>query len=190
MDATFSRDELYALAPADLHDLLVLADGDGIPEQAAALGLDVYGNPSDCLAVMAAVPDWPGLPSPSVRDNAAAQSGVNSGLTPESTAPEPPTTGDGEGSDDAQGLPEPDPAGAASLADLMAATAGTGQPFMAGTYALYADPTGAVVLVTQDPDGSVRRSVVPAKMVRLALALMAGETPKGFGLIGKLLSRG
>jgi hypothetical protein len=55
---------------------------------------------------------------------------------------------------------------------------------MAGTFALYADPSGAVVMVTETAATGVRRDVIPRKAVKFALGLMAG---KGRGMLGRLI---
>jgi hypothetical protein len=88
------------------------------------------------------------------------------------------------------GLPEPDAEGATELADAIGDSARTGRPFMAGTFALHGDPSGAVVMVTEDAAGRVRKSVVPRKIVRLALGLMAGERSGMAGFLARRLGRG
>lgn len=55
-------------------------------------------------------------------------------------------------------------------------------PFLQGTFALYADPSGALVLVTDIPGRGLERNVLPAAMVRAALAVAGGG--------GKLASLG
>lgn len=190
---TFTRRELRELAPADLADLLRMAtapEADGQPwANAMALGLDPT-NPNDRKAVEAAweVAGYEAEPfSPPI---GAGQDGVRSDLTPTETGQPGPDKDQGPGSGDAYGLPEPDAAGAADLADAIRNSAESGRPFMAGTFALYGDPSGAVVLVTEDAAANVRRSVVPRKVVRLALGLMAGERSGMAGFLAKRFGRG
>lgn len=193
-DKTFTRRELRELEPGDLADLLRMAS---TPETdlnqpwgaAMALGLDPT-NPNDRKAVESAweVAGYESDPfSPPI---GAGQDGVRQYLTPDE--PDGPTPGDDQdgGSGDALGLPEPDAAGAADLADAIGQSAASGRPFMAGTFALYGDPSGAVVLVTEDAAENVRRSVVPRKVVRVALSLMAGERSGMAGFLAKRFGRG
>lgn len=180
---TFDPHELLSLDPPTLRGLLDLAPGDTEIVKAAYLGLDcsisehraaverAYALHSEPLQAF----------SPPI---GAGRSGVNDTLTPERPAEQ--TGGDGhpEDPEDGLGLPEPDPAAAAGMAEILASTAGTGRPFMAGTFALYSDPSGAVVMVTETDNAGVRRDVIPRKAVRFALGLMSG---KRGGLLGRLI---
>jgi len=184
---TFTRAELRGLDPQDLADLIGLAEGSTPFECAQSLGLDPT-NPNDRKAVEAAVAvRWPGEQSFSPPIG-AGEEGVRSDLTPADPQPATPDTGEGDDSTDALGLPQPDPEAAADMAELLRISSGTGKPFMAGTFAMYSDPSGAVVLVTEDQAGNVRRSVIPTKAVSFALGLMAGKRPGG--MLGRLLFRG
>lgn len=198
MTEGFTRAELRQLQPTDLADLLRLADSDTPWGSAMLLGLDPT-NPNDRKAVEAAWRAAEYEPDAFTPPVGAGQPGVRSDLTPPGAEPALPTPGQDvaptaaesvpEGADEL-GLPPADPEGAKSLADTMGRSAATGQPFMAGTFALYADPTGAVVLVTEDADGNVKRSVVPRKAVRLGLSLMAGEGGPLARLLGRRMARG
>lgn len=203
---TFTRAELRALPPSDLADLIRMAIEPGDDwsatdtawKAAMTLGLDPT-NPNDRKAVEAAWRATSEVPESFSSPVGAGHPGVRSDLTLPGAEPALPTPGQGvaptaaesvpEGADEL-GLPPADPEGARTLADTMARSAATGQPFMAGTFALYADPTGAVVLVTQDADGNVKRSVVPRKAVRLGLSLMAGEGGPLSRLLGRRMARG
>jgi hypothetical protein len=185
--STFTRSELRELAPADLADLIELAEGRTPYECALALGLDPT-NPNDREAVDAAVRsrDWThptGGPA-----SAAGQEGVRSDLTPAPAEPAPPIDGTPEDFAEAMGLPEPSEHAADDMALLLGRSIATGEPFMAGTFALYAVPDGSVVLVTEDPQGDVKRAVVPPKVVKASVALMTGKGPKG--MLGRMLRRG
>jgi hypothetical protein len=182
--STFTAAELLALSPPDLYSLLELCEGDSPVQRAAALGLDC-SDPVHREAVERAC-------TPSVeRAQAfsppigAAHRGVRSDLTPAEQTPADPGTAEGGGYAEALSLPEPDPEGARGMAELLAAAAGTGEPFMAGTFALYADPSGAVVMVTETAATGVRRDVIPRKAVRFALGLMGGG--KSRGMLGRLI---
>lgn len=207
-DQTFSRAELRQLAPGDLADLLRMAappDSDNQPWAAAMLlGLDPT-NPNDRKAVEAAWDAAGYVPDSFSAPVGAGQPGVRSDLTPTGAGEPAPDDGmplDPRGTyvalsvasdvavDAGVGLPEPDAEGAADLADAIAESAARGRPFMAGTFALYGDPSGAVVLVTEDAAGNVKRSVVPRKIVRLALGLMSGERSGMAGFLAKRLGRG
>lgn len=67
---------------------------------------------------------------------------------------------------------------AAAVAQLDAPVSGEVEgapaPILAGTFALYADPSGALVLVTDIPGRGVERNVLPAGMVRAGLAVAGG----------------
>ena len=195
--SVFSPAELLALEPSDLRGLMDLADGDGIAERAATLGLDIAA-PAHCRAVMLAYPEVPEWIVPTASgpvtvsgvlgtagypSDAAGQTGVRQDLTPPGTSPAHGT----------HGHPEPPQtlsdgfSGPADLAAHMAAHKGTGTPFLAGTFALYAAPDGSVVMVTETTQAGIRRDVMPAKLVRMALGLAAGQ---GGGIMGRLFGRG
>jgi hypothetical protein len=183
----FTRAELRALPPTDLADLLRLAEGDTPIAAAVTLGLDPK-SPEDCRAVEAAVLaiiDQDEAYSPPI---GADPAGVRSDLTP--AVPEGP---DRSAALAEQGLTDlgavqADPTGARELALMMDRSAATGEPFLAGTFALYAAPTGDVVMVTEGIGEGVRRSVVPKRWVRTALGLMSGEGAGGMKgrILGKL----
>lgn len=189
MSSTFNRFELRALAPADLADLLRMAaapDSDNQPWGAAMLlGLDPT-NPNDRKAVEAAWDAAGYLPDPYSPPIGGSENGVRSDLTPDILA--------GQDADEemdlSDGLPQPDPEGALAVGAMLEKSRTTGEPFMAGTYALYADPSGAVVMVTEDATGHVRRSVVPRKVVKLAIGLMAGERQGKNGMLLRVLGFG
>lgn len=185
--SAFTRAELLALAPHDLADLLAMSEGDNVLRKAEELGLDPWGSPADYEAVKAAVPGWecPGDPDGPVIG--AGQLGVRSDLTPNPQEPATPTGGQGDPLGEALGLPEPDPAAAADMAEILRTSAGTGEPFMAGTFALYAAPDGSVVMVTETTAHGIRRDVIPRKAVKFALGMMAGKAPFG---MGRLFGRG
>lgn len=188
-DTTFSRDELRALAPADLRGLLELADGETEWQKAISLGLSPT-NPRDRVAVIKAL-ESEELPSESFSAPiGAGDSGVRSDRTPDE--PEPATAVDRmpDQEEQALSLPEADPEAAADIAAKMQASAATGSPFVAGTFALYATPKGDVVVVVEHQDGTVTRPVIPKKMVRLALGMIAGEQKGIAGIIARKLGRG
>ncbi len=191
----FKTEELLALPPAELAELLAMAEGDLIVDKAHHLGLDVFGRYADYQAVKAAVPTWDGPGDPEGPIIGAGQTGVRSDLTPDELPGAGPT-GDGDGDlrdvTDALSPPAPDPVQAEALAAAIDLSKATGRPFMGGTYALYALPDGSVLCVTEDAHGTVERRPIPAMAVRAALALMSGEAPEGFvaKMLRKRLSRG
>lgn len=183
----FTRTELRELPPSDLADLLRLTGNDNVWGAAQQLGLDV-ANAFDRMAVQAAwdVAGYELDPySPPIGSD---PEGVRSDLTP--AIPEGP---DRSAAMAEQGLTDlgavqADPTGARELALMMDRSAATGEPFLAGTFALYAAPTGDVVMVTEGIGEGVRRSVVPKRWVRTALGLMSGEGAGGMKgrILGKL----
>jgi hypothetical protein len=183
--SAFTTAELLGLPASDLRDLLELAPGESLGGRAAYLGLDLAA-PTHLAAVQRACPELAEPVQPYSPPIGAAQAGVRSDRTPDELAPATPTEGHPVGVDDALRLPEPDPAAAAGLADMLAESAGTGQPFMGGTFALYADPSGAVVMVTETATGT-RTDVIPRKAVKFALGLMSG---KGTGMLGRMIGLG
>lgn len=192
--STFTASELLALDAETLRGLLELAEGDDVVVRAAYLGLDC-SVPAHRAAVERAVYAGAPAPQPFSPPVGAAQPGVRSDLTPTEAPPSAP--GDGHPtevttpenrSQPEPSLPAPDPGAAAALADVLAATAGTGRPFMAGTFALYSDPSGSVVMVTETAAGQ-RNDVIPRKLVKLALGLMAGKGP-GIGMLARMVGRG
>lgn len=190
--SAFTRAELLALEPRDLADLLKMADGDTPELSARALGLDI-SDPADRKAVIAAVEAIIDAAEPGGPVVGAGQLGVRSDLTPKEPAIPCGYCGDhhpGEdrhGEAEALGLPEPSPAAAADMAEILRASAGTGVPFLAGTFALYAAPDGSIVMVTETNTHGVRRDVIPRKAVKFALGMMAGKAPFG---MGRLFGRG
>jgi hypothetical protein len=182
----FSEQELLGLDAPTLRDLLDLAEGGNVMERAAYLGLNPLVVPSHYVAVRAAVPELETGTQPFSPPIGAAQDGVRFNLTPDETEPDAPIDGQGDDAGDPLGLPEPDPAAAEDLAVMLAESAGTGRPFMAGTFALYSDPTGAVVIVTETEKSGVRRDVIPRKAVRFALSMMGGGGAKR-GLLARMI---
>lgn len=183
MDTTFSRQELRALDPADLRGLLELADGDTDLQKAMALGLDPT-SPSDREAVIRAMGILPnGVPD-------AGESDVRFDLTPDGPGEPADPSGQGTPSSEALVPADSDPVAAASIRDAMLASVQTGEPFFAGTFALYATPRGEIVCVTQDQQGIVKRSVVPRRAVQMALALIAGERTGVAGMLARRFGRG
>lgn len=171
--STFTPAELLELDAADLRGLLEIAEGDTHAARARHLGLDPH-HPAHVAAVERAY----GIESYSPPIG-AAQTGVRSDLTPTEQAPDTP--------DDDQDQADGDPQTLSDVADFqrgMAESVRTGQPFFAGTFAMYGHPSGAVVLVTEDQCGEVRQRVIPRKAVKAGLGIMSG---KG---IGRLFGRG
>lgn len=183
--SAFTTAELLALPASDLNDLMNLAPGETFAGKAAYLGLDL-AIPDHRAAVDRAYDVGTEAEQPYSPPIGAAQTGVRSDRTPTVGYESVPTEGHPVGGDDALRLPEPDPAAAAGLADMLAASAGSGKPFMGGTFALYADPSGAVVMVTETETGT-RTDVIPRKAVKFALGLMSG---KGTGMLGRMIGLG
>lgn len=181
--STFTAAELLALSPSDLYGLLEISDGADVVQRAAALGLDCSDPVHRAAVERACTPSVERAQafSPPI---GAAQSGVRSDLTPLGRTSPTPHTAEGEPLGEPLGLPEADPAAAAGMAELLAESAGTGRPFMAGTFALYSDPSGAVVMVTETDGTGVRRDVIPRKAVKFALGLMGGRSR---GMLGRLI---
>lgn len=180
--STFTSDELLGLTASDLYGLLELAPGDNPVVKAAYLGLDCsIGEHRDAVDKALEHGDDDGQPfSPPV---GAAQAGVRSDLTPAGPDPAPPVDGQGDPDSEALGLPEADQEGAEGMAALLRASAGTGVPFLAGTFAMYSHPNGDVWLVTETNQSGVRRDPIPRKVVKLALGLMGGGKRS---LLGKM----
>jgi hypothetical protein len=210
----FKTDELLALEADDLGELLLSADGDGIEQRAAALGLDVT-EPRQRQAVERAMHYYDGQLDPNPFSQAAAledaewtapepegpviggaQDHIRENLMPDETAGQGPTGG---GDADLEALTdvltaelsEPQPAlgGMDELASALAESAASGRPFIAGTFAAYATPEGGVCLVTENPAGDIRRDMFPPRMVRLVLGMMNGKAPKGLGMLSRLMTR-
>lgn len=186
--STFTRDELLSLDAETLRGLLDLAEGDSVMQRCQHLGLDPFNHPADYQAVRAAVPELEEGTQPFSPAVGAGQPGVRSDLTPLGPDPVDPVDAQGEPGPDALGLPEPDAAAAATIEQILKESAGTGRPFMAGTFALYSDPTGAVVMVTDTSSSGVRRDVIPRKAVKFALSMIGGGSKRS--MIGKLIGRG
>jgi len=105
-----------------------------------------------------------------------------------------------------QGMTEYGPMSAHAAAAMMAATPDTPDetlrsalapdepvPLLAGTFALYEAPSGALVLVTDTPQHGVVRRHLPAAVVKAGMVLAGGgKMPKGgpAGLLRGLISRG
>lgn len=70
---------------------------------------------------------------------------------------------------------------AAALAELESAPTHT--PLMAGTFALYGDGKGGLVLVTETADGGVQRRQIPARLIKLATGggILGSQLAKIFG---------
>ena len=183
--STFTEQELLGLDPETLRGLLDIAEGGNVMERATYLGLNPLVVPSHYVAVRAAVPELAEGTQPFSPPVGAGQPGVRSDLTPLGPDPVAPMDDQDQGEPDPLGLPEPDPEGAADLAQMMADSAATGQAFMGGTFALYCDPSGAVVMVTETAAGE-RTTVIPRKAVRFALSMMAGGGAKR-GLLSRMI---
>lgn len=71
-----------------------------------------------------------------------------------------------------------------ALTDLLTTppTPDTENPFLAGTFALYMDHDGAVIMVTEIEGRGVERHRIPKAMVSAALSFAGG----GGGIAGKL----
>jgi hypothetical protein len=182
----WNRDELLALDAETLRGLLDVAEGDNVMERAAYLGLEPFHSPADYEAIVAAVPELKTGTQPFSPPVGAAQPGVRSDLTP--TVRPAPGLPDRVAEDlqhvsDEMGLPEPGPEAAADLASMLARSAATGEPVVAGTFALYAHPSGAIILTTETTTHGVRQDVIPKRGVKLALSMIAG---KGAGIFGRL----
>jgi hypothetical protein len=182
-DRPFTRDELLALPAPDVCDLLGLVEGDTMVDRATKLGFDLSYREDEEAVLRALAPvDQPYSPP-----IGADSEGVRSDLTPavpEDRAPSLPVI-DQDLSDLA--MMDASPEAAMDIAEMMDRSASTGEPFLAGTFAMYAAPDGSVVMVTEGtpPLDGVRRSVVPKRWVRSALQLLAGEG----GLKAKMLSK-
>lgn len=182
----WTREELLELDAETLRGLLDVAEGDNVMERAAYLGLEPFHSPADYEAIVAAVPELKTGTQPFSPPVGAGQTGVRSDLTPkEPTGPGLPdrVSGDLRNVSDAMSLPEPGPESAADLASMLAHSAATGEPVIAGTFALYAHPSGAIILTTETTTHGVRQDVIPKRGVKLALSLIAG---KGAGMFGRL----
>jgi len=184
----FSRTELRALSPSDLGDLLRLTGDDNVWEAAMSLGLDPT-NPNDRKAVEAA---WWAVgyePDPYSPPIGAGQAGVRSDLTPV----EPAMPGPIDGMDDAALVDlsdiEANRESGEALALMMDRSAVTGEPFLAGTFAMYATPSGEVVMVTEGMGMGVKKSIFPRRWVRTALGLIAGEGGLKMKMLGKIFGR-
>jgi hypothetical protein len=186
IETPFTRGELLELSADDLGDLLRLVERDTVWEAAVVLGLDVR-DMTDRHAVERAWWAKGYEPEPYGPVIGADSEGVRSDLTPavpEDRAPSLPVI-DQDLSDLA--TMDASPEAAMDIAEMMDRSASTGEPFLAGTFAMYAAPDGSVVMVTEGtpPLDGVRRSVVPKRWVRSALQLLAGEG----GLKAKMLSK-
>lgn len=178
--SVFTPVELLALAPSDLRGLVELADGEQLGVKAAALGLDLT-IPEHLSAFLAAFPEIQEVSY--FADISAGEDGVRSNLTPPGRSPAGPAAGD-HGTPGEAHSPFDGPEG---LTAHIAAHRGTGRPFLAGTFALYAAPDGSVVMVTETDQAGVRRDVMPARLVKLALGFAANQ---GGGLLPRWLRRG
>lgn len=69
----------------------------------------------------------------------------------------------------------------AALAELE--TAPTHVPMLAGTFAIYPDGSGGLVLVTDMEGSGVQRRAIPARLVKMATGggLLGGQLAKIFG---------
>jgi hypothetical protein len=181
----FTRHELLALPATDLGDLLRLTGVDDVWEAARALGLD----PAEYYDRHAVERAWwaKGLePDPFGPVIGSDPEGVRRDLTPTDPADRTGVDGNPDQAIIDLGTIEATPDGARDIAAMMDASVASGEPFMAGTFAMYAAPDGSVVMVTEGIGEGVRRSVVPRRWVRSALQLMAGE---GGGLKMRMLGK-
>lgn len=185
----FTRAELRELAPGDLADLIGLAEGETPWECAMTLGLDPT-NPNDRKAVETAVAARWDVPEPFSPPIGAGQPGVRSDLTPAVQEPATPMRGQDAGELVDLGTIEADGMTARTLAEMMDQSVISGEPFMGGTFAMYAAPDGSVVMVTEGIGDGVRRSVIPRQWVRTALSLAAGEGGIKNKMLGKIFGRG
>lgn len=177
----FDAEELLALSPADLRFLLDAADGDSVMERAAHIGLKPLTHVSHYEALSAAVPELVDRGQPFCPPIGAGQPGVSLDLTPPGTAPEPLP----DGIDVVDALSQSTPEAVADLADALQKSADSGEPFIAGTFALYGHPSGAIIAVTETTTLGLQKSVFPRKLVRVALSMMAGGGKRG--LLSRLL---
>lgn len=186
----FTRQELRELDPADLRGLLELADGETDLQRAMALGLDP-SHPKDRLAVFTAMETAAeDVPTPFSQVIGTDADAVRLNRTADEREPAAPVDGQGGGTSAALMAAEGSLAAATDIRAAMQESAVTGSPMFAGTFALYATPKGEVVLVTEDPAGDVKRSVVPRQAVKMALALIAGERTGLAGLVARKFGRG
>jgi hypothetical protein len=184
----FTRAELLALDPADLLDLLDIADGNNVIEQAQSLGLDTDDG-EQWAAVLAAYQHAHGGPEAFSPPIGAGQAGVRSDLTPiEPAMPGPIDRMDDAALVDLSDIEANRESGEA-LALMMDRSAVTGEPFLAGTFAMYATPSGDVVMVTEGMGMGVKKSVFPRRWVRTALGLIAGEGGLKMKMLGKIFGR-
>ena len=58
---------------------------------------------------------------------------------------------------------------------------GPAVPVVAGTYAVYSDGGGGLVLVATDQEGNTHRKRVPAPMLKMGATLLGGRLGKIFG---------
>lgn len=211
----FQSDELLALSPEDLAGLLYeSAPGAPIERRAEVLGLDLSDHEQRaaveraCLATGVPSVAWDTAPYrdvetpngrvvPEGRVIGAGQDHIRENLMPDETPGHGPTDGgetdlreltdalsaDLSGDEPALGTPD-------ELSAALDESRATGRPFLAGTFAAYATPDGGVMLVTEDPQGNVRRDAFPPRIVRLVLGLMAGKAPKGMGFLARMVNRG
>lgn len=186
----FTRAELLDLEPEDLAELLDVADGSDPMEKAESLGLnlhDVHEKVAWLRALKSRDMPVPESYSPPI---GAGQPGVRQDLTPGEAAELVAATGDPVPVTLDLGAVEADPTGAREIALLMDRSAETGEPFLGGTFAMYAAPNGDVWMVTEGIGDGVRRSMIPRKWVRAALQLMAGEGGMKSRMLGKIFGRG
>lgn len=80
-----------------------------------------------------------------------------------------------------------DPAAVAAQSVMAGEVEGQPAPLAQGTFALYATPEGALVLVTDIPDRGVERNVLPAAMVKAAMTMIGGGGK--LSAIGSLFKR-
>lgn len=186
----FTRQELRELDPADLRGLLELADGDTDLQRAMSLGLDPT-HPRDRLAVFTAMETAAeDVPTPFSQVIGADADGVRKIRTANDQQPADPVDGQGGGSSGALLPAEGSLETAASIKQAILASAFSGQPFFAGTFAVYGTATGEIVLVTEDQHGEVKKTCVPKNVVRMSLALIAGERTGVAGLLARKFGRG
>lgn len=60
------------------------------------------------------------------------------------------------------------------ISEAMTRSVATGQPFLAGTFAIYGHPTGAIVVVTDEKNRGVERNTIPPALVKMTLQMASG----------------
>lgn len=178
----FTRGELLALPSSDVADLLGLVEGVDVVDRAYKLGFNLL-QLEDRIAVLRATEGTPEPYSPPI---GSLPDGVRSNLTPAVPEDRSPSLDVVDQDLSVLGTMGPSPEVALDIAAMMDRSVETGEPFLAGTFAMYAAPDGSVWMVTEGIGDGIRRSQVPRKWVRAALQLVAGEGGLKAKMLGKI----